>query len=72
MPPNLHCCRFGSLLFRYGVYVSLAVLLIVALIRYAETYEGQQLYLNLRGASQLGLVAIGQTLVLLTAGLDLQ
>jgi ribose transport system permease protein len=56
---------------RYGVYVSLAVLLIVALILTPQLYSAQSLFLVLRQAAQLGLVAIGQTLVLLVAGLDL-
>src|SRR5262245_55406270 len=56
---------------RYGVYVSLAVLLIVALFVTPAIYSRENLYLNLKQASQLGLVAVGQTLVLLAAGLDL-
>jgi ribose transport system permease protein len=56
---------------RYGVYVSLAVLLGAALVFVPAIYGTQSLYLVLRLASQLGLVAIGQTLVLLVAGLDL-
>ncbi len=56
---------------RYGVYVSLAILLIVALFATPDIYSPQNLFLNLRQASQLGLVAVGQTLVLLAAGLDL-
>lgn len=56
---------------RYGVYVSLVVLLLAALLFVPDIYSGQSLFLVLRQASQLGLVAIGQTLVLLVAGLDL-
>jgi ribose transport system permease protein len=56
---------------RYGVYVSLAVLLLAALLFVPAIYSTQSLFLVLRLASQLGLVAIGQTLVLLVAGLDL-
>ncbi len=56
---------------RYGVYVSLAVLLLAALVFVPAIYSTQSLFLVLRLASQLGLVAIGQTLVLLVAGLDL-
>ena len=36
-----------------------------------DIYSRENLFLNLRQASQLGLVAVGQTLVLLAAGLDL-
>jgi ribose transport system permease protein len=56
---------------RYGVYVSLAALLLAALVFVPEIYSTQSLFLVLRQASLLGLVAIGQTLVLLVAGLDL-
>ncbi len=56
---------------RYGVYVSLGVLLLAALVFVPDIYSTQSLFLVLRLASQLGLVAIGQTMVLLVAGLDL-
>ena len=56
---------------RYGVYVSLVVLLLAAAVLVPGIYSPQSLFLVLRQASQLGLVAIGQTLVLLVAGLDL-
>jgi ribose transport system permease protein len=58
-------------IFRYGVYVSLGALLLAALLFVPDIYRSQSLYLVLRLASQLGLVAIGQTLVLLVGGLDL-
>jgi ribose/xylose/arabinose/galactoside ABC-type transport system permease subunit len=56
---------------QYGVYISLTFLLLIGLIATPKLYEGQTLFLVLRQASQLGIVAIGQTLVLLVAGLDL-
>jgi ribose/xylose/arabinose/galactoside ABC-type transport system permease subunit len=56
---------------RFGVYISLALLLVIAAILVPGIYSTQSLYLVLRQASQLGLVAIGQTLVLLVGGLDL-
>jgi ribose transport system permease protein len=56
---------------RFGVYVSLAILLFASLIFVPDIYSSQSLFLVLRQASQLGLIAIGQTLVLLVAGLDL-
>ena len=56
---------------RYGVYCSLALLLLVALIIRPEVYRPESLFLILRSASQLGMVALGQTLVMLVAGLDL-
>jgi ribose transport system permease protein len=56
---------------RYGVYCSLAVLLLIALVVRPEVYRPESLFLILRSASQLGMVALGQTLVMLVAGLDL-
>ena len=56
---------------RYGVYCSLALLLLIALIVQPEVYRPESLFLTLRSASQLGMVALGQTLVMLVAGLDL-
>src|SRR5688572_10552294 len=47
------------------------MLLVIALFVTPNVYSPQSLSLNLRQAAQLGLVAIGQTLVLLIAGLDL-
>ncbi|MEZ4677155.1 MAG: ABC transporter permease [Caldilineaceae bacterium] len=60
-----------SLLARYGVYFALALLLIVAAVISPSMYTGQSIFLNLRQASQLGIVALGQTLVMLVGGLDL-
>ncbi len=56
---------------RYGVYGSLALLLLIALVVRPEVYRPESLFLILRSASQLGMVALGQTLVMLVAGLDL-
>ena len=56
---------------RYGVYCSLALLLLIALVVRPEVYRPESLFLILRSASQLGMVALGQTLVMLVAGLDL-
>jgi ribose transport system permease protein len=61
----------GNALVHYGVYVSLLILLLVAALISPDIYRGNSLFLILRQASQLGLVAIGQTLVMLVAGLDL-
>lgn len=58
-------------LLNYGVYVSLAVLLVVAAFVTPKIYTPESFQLILKLAAQLGLVAIGQTLVLLVAGLDL-
>ena len=59
------------LLANYGVYLALALLMIVAAIISPTIYSAQSIFLNLRQASQLGLVAMGQTLVMLVGGLDL-
>ena len=56
---------------RYGVYGSLALLLVIGLIVRPEVYRPDSLFLILRSSSQLGMVALGQTLVMLVAGLDL-
>jgi ribose/xylose/arabinose/galactoside ABC-type transport system permease subunit len=56
---------------RYGVYVSLAVLLLLAAVLTPTLYSQATLTVMLKGAAQLGIIAIGQTLVLLVAGLDL-
>jgi ribose transport system permease protein len=58
-------------LLRYGVYISLGILLLFALVATPDVFRGETPFLILRQASQLGLVAIGQTLVILVAGLDL-
>lgn len=56
---------------KYGVYLALLLLLIVAGIISPSIYTAQSIFLNLRQASQLGIVAIGQTVVMLVGGLDL-
>ena len=56
---------------RYGVYCSLALMMLIALIVRPEVYRPDSLFLILRSASQLGMVTLGQTLVMLVAGLDL-
>lgn len=56
---------------QYGVYLSLALLLLLALILTPNLYSESTLIVLLKQASQLGIIAIGQTLVLLVAGLDL-
>ncbi len=62
---------FRQFVIRYGVYVSLALLLIVALVLTPNLYSEQTLTVLLKQSAQLGIIAIGQTLVLLVAGLDL-
>ncbi len=55
----------------YGVYISLGMILLAAAILTPGLYSSQTIFVMLRQASQLGIVAIGQTLALLVAGLDL-
>src|SRR6185312_9840706 len=43
----------------------------IAFVVRPEVYRPESLFLILRSASQLGMVALGQTLVMLVAGLDL-
>ena len=63
--------RIRRFVVQYGVYVSLAILLVIALILTPNLYSQATLIVLLKQASQLGIIAIGQTLVLLVAGLDL-
>jgi ribose transport system permease protein len=56
---------------RYGVYCSLSLLLLIGLVVRPEVYRPESLFMILRSATQLGIVAHGQTLVMLVAGLDL-
>jgi ribose/xylose/arabinose/galactoside ABC-type transport system permease subunit len=56
---------------QYGVYVSLGLLLIAALILTPNLFSEQTLTVLLKQSAQLGIIAIGQTLTLLVAGLDL-
>jgi len=60
--------RFAGL---YGVWISLATLLLVALLTAPEFFSVTNLQDVLRRASILGIVTMGQVLVLMTAGLDL-
>lgn len=55
----------------YGVYIALGILLLVAAVLTPKLYAVDTIAVVMRQASQLGIVAIGQTLVLLVAGLDL-
>ena len=55
----------------YGVYIALAILLLFAAVLTPRIYAVDTIAIVMRQAAQLGIVAIGQTLVLLVAGLDL-
>ena len=56
---------------RYAPIIGLAVALVAAAFVTPEFYSGTNLVNVLRQAAILGIVAIGQTFVLLTAGIDL-
>src|SRR5262245_9239754 len=56
---------------QYGVYISLGIILVAALIFTPGLYSPQTLSIIFKQGAQLGIVAIGQTLVLLVSGLDL-
>jgi ribose/xylose/arabinose/galactoside ABC-type transport system permease subunit len=55
----------------YGVWIALAALLVVAALTAPEFFGTANLQDVLRRASILGIVTMGQVLVLMTAGLDL-
>ena len=63
--------RLRKLVMDFGVYMALAVLLIAAVFLTPKLYEVNTIAVVMRQASQLGIVAIGQTMILLVAGLDL-
>jgi ribose/xylose/arabinose/galactoside ABC-type transport system permease subunit len=55
----------------YGVYLGLAALLAVSAVVSPQSFNPQDLLNLAKQASGLGIVAIGQTLVILTGGIDL-
>ena len=60
---------WSRLLGTYGVWIALAALLLVALVTAPEFFGVGNLQDVLRSASILGIVTMGQVLVLMTAGL---
>ncbi|MDQ4078423.1 MAG: ABC transporter permease [Chloroflexota bacterium] len=68
---SLESDRFLVYLQRYGAIVALLLTLGVAALLAPELYQPGNLSNVMRQAAMLGIVAIGQTLVLLTAGIDL-
>ena len=63
--------RLRKLVVDFGVYIALALLLIVAAFLTPKLFLVDTIAIVMRQASQLGIVAIGQTMILLVAGLDL-
>ena len=63
--------RLRNLITAYGVYIALMLLLIVAAVLTPNLFEKETLAVMFRQCAQLGIIAIGQTMVMLVAGLDL-
>ncbi len=63
--------RLRRFVANYGVYIALLALLLAATVLTPRLYDVNTIAVVMRQASQLGIVAIGQTLILLVAGLDL-
>jgi ribose/xylose/arabinose/galactoside ABC-type transport system permease subunit len=63
--------KIRQLIVDFGVYFALAILLVVAWILTPNLFEVDTIAVVMRQAAQLGIVAIGQTMILLVAGLDL-
>lgn len=63
--------RLRKLVVDFGVYIALAILLLAAFFLTPKLYQVDTIAVVMRQASQLGIVAIGQTMILLVAGLDL-
>ena len=63
--------RLRNLITAYGVYIALLLLLIVAAVVTPNLFEKETLAVMFRQCAQLGIIAIGQTMVMLVAGLDL-
>ena len=63
--------KAGLLLQNWGVYLGLALLLAISAILSPMSFNSQDLLNLAKQASGLGIVSIGQTLVILTGGIDL-
>ena len=60
--------RFQEFITSYGVYLALVMLLIVAALITPNLFEKETLEVLFRQCAQLGIIAIGQTMVMLVAG----
>ena len=63
--------KFRQILEQYGVYLTLVILLIISALITPNMFENETLAAMFRQCAQLGIIAIGQTMVMLVAGLDL-
>ena len=66
-----HHLKLKNLIAVYGVYLALLILLLVASYITPDLFEEDTLAVMFRQSAQLGIIAIGQTMVMLVAGLDL-
>ena len=63
--------NFRQIIEQYGVYLTLVILLIISALITPKMFENETLAVMFRQCAQLGIIAIGQTMVMLVAGLDL-
>ena len=63
--------KFRQFIEQYGVYLTLVILLIISALITPNMFEKETLAVMFRQCAQLGIIAIGQTMVMLVAGLDL-
>jgi len=63
--------NFRQIIEQYGVYLTLVILLIISALITPNMFENETLAVMFRQCAQLGIIAIGQTMVMLVAGLDL-
>ena len=63
--------KFRQFIEQYGVYLTLVILLIISALITPNMFENETLAVMFRQCAQLGIIAIGQTMVMLVAGLDL-
>ena len=63
--------KFRQFIEQFGVYLTLVLLLIISALITPKMFENETLAVMFRQCAQLGIIAIGQTMVMLVAGLDL-
>ena len=63
--------KFRQIIEQYGVYLTLVILLIISALITPNMFENEPLAVMFRKCAQLGIIAIGQTMVMLVVGLDL-
>jgi len=63
--------QLAELLSRYAIWLILVVLLIITVILRPQVLNAQYISTQLKQAAPLGVIAVGQTFVILAAGIDL-